>query len=52
MAKIKYCTFHKIGYNPELDPNCPQCMVGQLHPQPAQVDFDTETQKPIDADKV
>lgn len=30
MAKINYCTVHKIGYNTDLDPGCPQCALRGL----------------------
>lgn len=29
---MKFCTLHQIGYNPELDPTCPQCMVSRQQP--------------------
>lgn len=36
---VKFCTLHQIGYNPELDPTCPQCMVSRQQP-PDQLDVD------------
>lgn len=36
---VKFCTLHQIGYNPELDPTCPQCMVARQQP-PEQLDVD------------
>lgn len=42
-----FCGLHMIGYNRELDPHCPQCVLGRTFPT-KQYDFDEATQKPID----
>lgn len=36
---IRFCTLHSIGYNDELDPTCPQCMLGHIMP-PEQLPVD------------
>lgn len=32
---VRFCPTHGIGYNPDLDPVCPQCSVGRIQPPPA-----------------
>lgn len=37
---VQFCTLHKLGYNDELDPTCPQCMLAHLQPpEPLEVDL-------------
>lgn len=36
---VAFCSLHRIGYNPELDPTCPQCMLGHIQP-PDQLQVD------------
>ncbi len=31
---VKFCPVHRIGYNDELDPVCPQCTLAGIPPQP------------------
>ena len=44
-----FCTVHRIAYNDELDPTCPQCMIAHVSGA-EQLDFDTQRQKPLAAD--
>lgn len=32
---IEFCTRHKIGFNSDLDPVCPQCALGRLDAPPS-----------------
>lgn len=32
---VRYCTTHGIGYNPGLDPVCPQCSLARMPPAEA-----------------
>lgn len=43
-----FCQLHRIAYNRDLDPTCPQCMLARIVP-PEQLDFDESLQKPLDA---
>lgn len=39
---IQYCPRHRIGYNDDLDPQCPQCALAHMDaPQPLDVDQNT-----------
>lgn len=29
---VVFCPRHRIGYNTELDPVCPQCSIGRMEP--------------------
>lgn len=31
---VVFCPRHRIGYNQELDPICPQCSIGRMEPPP------------------
>jgi len=39
-TKHGFCTLHRIGYNRQLDPTCPQCTLAGL--QSDQLDFDPD----------
>lgn len=43
-----WCPVHRIAYLREFDPSCPQCAVQKMSP-PAQLEFDKDLQKPIEA---
>lgn len=43
-----FCTLHKIGYNRDMDPTCPQCVIAG-HLPAEQLDFDAKTQRPLSA---
>lgn len=43
-----FCTLHRIAYNGDLDPTCPQCMIGHVAGQ-QQLDYDIVRQAPLDA---
>lgn len=45
----QFCTLHRIAYNDDLDPTCPQCMIGRIAGH-EQLDFDIVSQKPRAAD--
>ena len=37
---VRYCPLHGIGYNPALDPVCPQCSLARMQPpKPLEVDL-------------
>ena len=37
---LKFCTLHGIGYNPDMDPVCPQCSLARMQPpEPLDVDL-------------
>jgi hypothetical protein len=35
---LKSCTLHRLSYNDELDPTCPQCMLAGVFVPGSQVD--------------
>jgi hypothetical protein len=39
---VKFCTRHKIGFNPDFDPCCPQCTLSALDPAP-ELDVNRDT---------
>lgn len=43
-----FCPLHRIAYNADLDPTCPQCVLQRIAP-PEQLDFDSVTQRPLSA---
>lgn len=43
----QFCTLHRIGYNSELDPTCPQCSLAHI-PSAPQLDWDVQRQAPLD----
>jgi hypothetical protein len=45
----RFCTLHRIAYDDDLDPTCPQCTLAHIMP-PEQLDFDSRTQTPLSAD--
>lgn len=47
----QFCPVHRIGYNSDLDPVCPQCTNARIPPQQS-FDFDVVAQKPMNADGV
>jgi len=47
-TKLQFCGLHRIGYNSELDPVCPQCLIARIPPA-KHYDFDGTAQKPVDA---
>lgn len=47
-TKLMLCTLHKIAYNTDLDPVCPQCVIARIEPFKS-IDFDSASQKPLDA---
>lgn len=48
MTKHGFCKIHRIAYNRDLDPTCPQCMIAHIVPG-EQLDFDEFQQKPLDS---
>lgn len=34
---VVYCTLHRLGYNTDLDPACPQCVLARVAAPPAPV---------------
>lgn len=44
-----FCTLHRIGYNLDLDPTCPQCTLAGISGHD-QLDFDTDLQLPVGKD--
>lgn len=41
---VVFCPRHRIGYNDDLDPVCPQCSMSKWEPvDPLQVDHDPES---------
>jgi len=42
----QFCTLHRIGYNADLDPTCPQCAMGG-HANIEQLDFDSVQGSPV-----
>ena len=47
MPRMKhgYCTLHRIGYNRQLDPTCPQCTLAGLSAE--QLDYDPEATQTV-----
>lgn len=43
-----FCPRHRIAFNYDLDPVCPQCTMAGIPPEKA-LDFDTDRQTPVDA---
>lgn len=43
-----FCSLHRIAYNTDLDPTCPQCVIAG-HLPAEQLDFDAQTQSPVNA---
>ena len=43
-----FCPLHRIAYDGDLDPTCPQCVLQRITP-PTQLDFDVIRQLPLDA---
>src|SRR5438874_1866495 len=41
-----FCTLHRIAYNRELDPTCPQCVIAG-HLPADQLDFDAQAKVPL-----
>lgn len=55
MTRHGFCSIHRIAYDRNLDPTCPQCLLAHMSP-PKQYDFDElahtpvdDSQKPLDA---
>jgi len=47
MTRHGFCSLHRIAYDRDLDPTCPQCMLAGIMP-PKQYDFDEVAGKPLD----
>lgn len=43
-----FCPLHRIAYNRDLDPVCPQCSMQGIMP-PEQLNYDNGAQMPLDA---
>jgi hypothetical protein len=43
-----FCPLHKVAYNGDLDPTCPQCVLAG-HLPPEQLEFDVNSQRPLNA---
>lgn len=46
-TKIQFCTLHRIGFNTDLDPICPQCSLSHSGAFKS-VDYDSAAQLPLD----
>lgn len=46
LTRHGFCSMHRIAYDRDLDPTCPQCMVAGIMP-PAQLEFDELQQMPL-----
>lgn len=44
-SRHAFCTMHRIAYNRDLDPICPQCSVQRIMP-PEQLEYDSSEQAP------
>lgn len=42
-----FCKLHRIAYNRDLDPTCPQCSMQGIPPS-EQLDYDNVAQMPLD----
>jgi hypothetical protein len=47
MTNLQFCALHKIAYNSDLDPTCPQCTLARLQGA-IQYDYDAGHQQPIE----
>jgi hypothetical protein len=47
-TKVQFCGLHKIGYNTDYDPICPQCGLAK-HLPAKHYDYDVVAQTPLDA---
>jgi hypothetical protein len=43
-----FCPLHRIGFDRDLDPVCPQCILQRVVP-PESLDFDVVAQLPLNA---
>lgn len=44
-----FCKRHRIAFNRDLDPVCPQCTLAGAEPG-EQLEFDSDAQMPLDAE--
>ena len=47
-TKHGFCTLHKVGFNRDLDPICPQCSLAHIVPF-KDLDYDEQLKLPLDA---
>jgi hypothetical protein len=47
---LKFCSLHRIGYNDQLDPTCPQC--GQRGTVAPQLDRDAAKAQGIPVERI